>query len=348
MIRRYLEGYDKFKCIADKCPDTCCSGWLIEIDDESLLKYKELSAKDNEFGNRIDFNNQCFKQEDNRDCAFLCKDGFCYMQREYGEKTLCYTCDMYPRHVEEFPQTREYSLSVSCPVVAKTLIQKKSYIKFSDSEDLEKDDEEYEEFNELLYSNLLELRTVIVKLLSENSAKYEIKAQRIINSMQAVQEAIDEGIWVSLVGEFEKCNKGVTENSFEEYLSEFELIENLEPLRREFSAWMKQSLNKLKSETDVEKHYSIFDKEHPEMDMIQCNVTLYFIYTYFCGAVYDDYVYSMARLSIFAGRMIKLLCFAKWLECGKIEVDEILYKLCRELEHSADNISIIKQELDLM
>ena len=28
--------YNAFSCIADACPDTCCAGWQIMIDDRSL------------------------------------------------------------------------------------------------------------------------------------------------------------------------------------------------------------------------------------------------------------------------------------------------------------------------
>jgi lysine-N-methylase len=32
--------YKKFKCIADKCTDSCCVGWEIEVDEKTLAKYK--------------------------------------------------------------------------------------------------------------------------------------------------------------------------------------------------------------------------------------------------------------------------------------------------------------------
>ena len=40
---RYLKPhfYDKFVCTAGDCPDTCCAGWQIMIDDASLEKYKK-------------------------------------------------------------------------------------------------------------------------------------------------------------------------------------------------------------------------------------------------------------------------------------------------------------------
>ena len=31
--------YKEFSCIAGACPDTCCAGWQIVIDDKSLKKY---------------------------------------------------------------------------------------------------------------------------------------------------------------------------------------------------------------------------------------------------------------------------------------------------------------------
>ena len=32
--------YKEFSCIAGACPDTCCAGWQILIDDKTLKKYR--------------------------------------------------------------------------------------------------------------------------------------------------------------------------------------------------------------------------------------------------------------------------------------------------------------------
>ena len=42
--------YKKFSCIADACPDTCCAGWQIMIDDKSLSKYRHFQGS---FRNRL-------------------------------------------------------------------------------------------------------------------------------------------------------------------------------------------------------------------------------------------------------------------------------------------------------
>ncbi len=36
--------FDSFKCTAGSCSDNCCIGWEIDIDDETLLKYKSLNS----------------------------------------------------------------------------------------------------------------------------------------------------------------------------------------------------------------------------------------------------------------------------------------------------------------
>ena len=36
--------YDDFKCIANKCIDSCCIGWQINIDEKTYKKYKKVKG----------------------------------------------------------------------------------------------------------------------------------------------------------------------------------------------------------------------------------------------------------------------------------------------------------------
>ena len=49
---RYLKPhfYDQFVCTAGDCPDTCCAGWQIVIDEDSLERY---GNEKSEFGKRL-------------------------------------------------------------------------------------------------------------------------------------------------------------------------------------------------------------------------------------------------------------------------------------------------------
>ena len=114
---RYLKPYfyDQFVCTAGDCPDTCCAGWQIVIDEDSLERYgNEKSEFGKRLRNSIDWEEECFYQN-NRRCAFLNDENFCDLYKALGPDSLCDTCRLYPRHTEEYEGLRELSLSLSCP-----------------------------------------------------------------------------------------------------------------------------------------------------------------------------------------------------------------------------------------
>lgn len=39
---RVPDYYDEFECIADKCTDTCCAGWQVDVDDNLLPIIRQL------------------------------------------------------------------------------------------------------------------------------------------------------------------------------------------------------------------------------------------------------------------------------------------------------------------
>ena len=81
--------YKEFSCIAGACPDTCCAGWQIVIDDKSLKKYKRVKGTfRNRLHNDIDWKEKVFRQYEKR-CAFLNEDSLCDIYSEVGKRMLC-------------------------------------------------------------------------------------------------------------------------------------------------------------------------------------------------------------------------------------------------------------------
>lgn len=83
---RYLKPhfYDQFVCTAGDCPDTCCAGWQIVIDEDSLERYgNEKSEFGKRLRNSIDWEEECFYQN-NRRCAFLNDENLCDLYKELG------------------------------------------------------------------------------------------------------------------------------------------------------------------------------------------------------------------------------------------------------------------------
>ena len=139
---RYLKPhfYDQFTCTAGDCPDTCCAGWQIVIDEDSLERYgKEQGEFGKRLRNSIDWEEECFYQK-NRRCAFLNDENLCDLYKALGPDALCDTCRLYPRHTEEYEGLRELSLSLSCPEAARIILSCQEPVRFLAEETDEEDD----------------------------------------------------------------------------------------------------------------------------------------------------------------------------------------------------------------
>ena len=69
---------------------------------------------------------------------------------------------------------------------------------------------------------------------------------------------------------------------------------------------------------------------------------VYFVFTYFCGAVYDDNIIGKMQTAVVSTMLIQELAIAKWIEQGE-NLDfygfvDIAHRVSRELEHSDLNL----------
>ena len=132
MINIDAEIYREFTCKADKCKHTCCRGWEIDIDDDTLDYYNSL---DTELGNEIRKNISGCGQEgesasfmlttDER-CPFLKYDGLCRIIEELGDDGLCDICRLHPRFYEIINDYNLAGVGLSCEKASELLFGKKS------------------------------------------------------------------------------------------------------------------------------------------------------------------------------------------------------------------------------
>lgn len=336
MKERYLAGYKDFKCIAADCPATCCSGWQIMIDKRSLETYR--SFNDEALTNSVNWEESCFKQKPNGDCAFLQENGLCALIIKKGEQALCRTCDLYPRHIEVFPGAFEYSLSASCPVVAEKLMALSSLLSYTEENSTLEIHEEFDTFNEEIYQELLACREEFFSLIKDPAISFDEKCGRILRKMQDVQDRYDG--W-----DVEELSDGILNLNIMEHM---ELLTELEQLDPSFCAWLQQARSILHKAADEDT--AQFEKAHP-LWQIQCeNILYYFLYTYLCVACYDEYIFGMAAVAVYSAKLMKALWIAKYLELGRplsiSEQAKILYLYSRELEHSTENLFLLEQLLD--
>lgn len=127
MIELVPNYYQQFKCKADKCRHTCCAGWEIDIDPDTLDLYqsmggplgKELHDNILSDGNTASFN-LVGKEER---CPFLNDNNLCRLILERGdEELLCDICHEHPRFYNYHDNMIEKGLGLACEEAARIVL----------------------------------------------------------------------------------------------------------------------------------------------------------------------------------------------------------------------------------
>lgn len=132
-----VDLFKDFECTADACPSTCCAGWGIIIDKETCKKMKE-----NEETLGVPYEDWLIEGADGRTkaklvnerCCMLNEQNLCNVVLKLGPEYLSKTCTVYPRMFRNYGPVQEAYLSVSCPEVIRSLMDK-PYVDFDFGED---------------------------------------------------------------------------------------------------------------------------------------------------------------------------------------------------------------------
>lgn len=125
VVPRYVT---RFNCLGGACPDTCCSGWNIFVDQASHNAYAgcQHSSMSAQFKQHlkpadqatVDHASTILRDETTGGCPFL-SDGWCGIQSTLGEAWLSDVCASYPRLNLRLGDLLFQSMSLSCPEAAR-------------------------------------------------------------------------------------------------------------------------------------------------------------------------------------------------------------------------------------
>ena len=79
MLVRIPDYFDQFACLAGACPHSCCIGWEVVLDEDTVRRYQQLPGA---LGERLrdamalDGEDVCFPL-DGRRCPFLNQENLC-------------------------------------------------------------------------------------------------------------------------------------------------------------------------------------------------------------------------------------------------------------------------------
>ncbi|MGN0295191.1 MAG: flagellin lysine-N-methylase [Lachnospiraceae bacterium] len=380
--------YDDFRCLAGDCPDTCCAGWQIYIDDDSLDRYERVKGS---FGSRlvnsINWQEGAFYQDAGR-CVFLNEEDLCDLHQELGESALCDTCRRYPRHVEEFDGLRELSLSLSCPEAARMLLTCTEPERFIQWETDEAEDSfEEDEMDYLLFTRLEDAREVMLRILGNRESDIENRMALVLGLAEEMQDCMDENRSFDMDDVIDRYRKGTetgevqdkdlsedpgaeAENAagshdgkfpgrYETCCREFPIFHKMEHLRPEWGLMLDDMWSTLYArgrETyeeicrEFENYCESSSRNHTIRQQTGERLMTEFVYTWFCGAVYDEEIAVKIRFAVFSTRWIQELTMYRYVKNnGQLSMEDIIemtWKYAREIEHSDVNLGILEEELE--
>lgn len=357
--------YKKFQCTASACTDTCCAGWQIMIDDKSLRKYKKIpGAFGNRMKNSVDWKEGAFLQYEGR-CAFLNEENLCDLYAEAGAHMLCRTCRRYPRHTEEYEGIREISLSLSCVEAAKIILGSEEPVRFLNREDDR--EETYESFDFFLFTKLMDVREEMIGILQERKEPMEFRTGKVLALAHDVQRRIRGESLFEIDQLLERYQKEKNREKFREKLEKirqknvsryeimsqmFQVFEKLEVLKADWKPYIESVEQRLftQGEAAYRESFARFEEEVCKEEGWQIyleQLMVYFIFTYFCGAVYDEMAYEKVKLAAVSTLLIQEMAFAAFLENGKFPqvetLAEIAHRYAKEIEHSDANLKRLEE-----
>lgn len=315
-MKIFVPDYFKnFRCIADRCPDTCCAGWEVYLDPDSTQYYKTVGG---EIGEKLrsrlakdEDGDDCFTLDENNRCPFLNGSNLCELYIALGEKSLCSTCTLFPRFYDDFDSFREEGLGFGCPEAARIILENNRPLVLTEYGETEGNDFDIDK--EFL-KHLLTLRERIFKIINDNSISFKLKITKIFSLCESMQEAID--------GE---TTDRKTHSDFRQCVETLSQMEYIDEKRKNFFL----SLNDNNFNSEV---YQTYQNDFNRL-------LEYYIFRYFLKAVYDYDVLTKVKYGVFACAVTGRL-YAKG-------IDRItaMYGYSKEIEYSDVNLEILDNAL---
>lgn len=374
MLYRIPDYYKEFCCTADQCEDTCCAGWEIGIDRRTLARYyRQDDAVGKRLHRSINWQRGTFRQTKEKRCAFLNRDNLCELYRALGADGLCQTCRRYPRHVEEFENVREITLSLSCPRVAQIILSREKPVTFRSYEREGTENDEY--FDTLLYEKLCNAREAMRGILQNRILEQELRTALVLGLAHDIQVRISRE-------ELEDCDKVIARYQGERAVeimrqrqkrNGYVRVEQREELQYRITEKLFTGLHDLEQIQDGwdarlrETEQLLFGKGVPEYGRLHLafarwmresmpqwelqweQLLIYFMDTYFCGAVYDGRAYGKMQMAVGSVWLIYEMLLARWIKNGReLDWEDIVratYQYSREIEHSDRNLELLERQM---
>ena len=324
--------YKNFKCIADKCIDTCCAGWNVVFDETSVSKYDIVKS---DFGRKlkenIDFDGKQYTAKMHCDrCAFLNDKNLCEIYINLGENALSGICTNHPRFINDFGGVKEITFSLSCPESVRLLLS-------ANNMDIVTEDTETpitpNDIDADLYFYLKNARQRIFDALKNDFSLKTLFS--IYKYCEKLQNNIDNYTYIESEISLEN-SIGFNLEDFSKILSAYKNADfTREKLKNAFISAYKK----------VKKHdvLEVIDKVISENPTLFYKLTCVYIFRFFLTAVFDEDLLEKIKFIL-----TSIFIFAYLLATNEglfEDFSELIRLYTRDIIHSEENVELINKTL---
>ena len=183
--------YHKFACIAERCSDSCCHEWEVQVDPDSAARYR---AMEGQLGDDLrtflyEEDGETYLRNQNNRCPMWRDDGLCRIQAALGHDALCQVCQQFPRLRHDYGDFVEQGLEVSCPEAARLILSDPDWV--LETQVIPGGEEA--EYDELDMEILRSTRAEAVSILLDRSVPVNEALAALLLYGYAAQEMLDSG-----------------------------------------------------------------------------------------------------------------------------------------------------------
>lgn len=365
--------YKKFKCISSACTDSCCQGWEIDIDEDTLKSYK---AVEGSFGKRLMDNISIpdddslpahFIQTKGERCPFLNEQNLCDIFINIGQEHLSQICTHHPRYYDWFFFGKEEGLGLCCEEAARLVLLDKvtsvgeMFDVIETEGEMDVEEQVYDDdLTAAVCDVLFDIRQDIFKealkdtkttttgqIISSNSTD---NMNEIFSKINEYQKKYDDVIFGEVEDDETVTGSDELLPPFDEIFWSVDFIKSLLSFLRKLEindmSWW-GLLGKLYDNCEnILEHKAEFEEYYKDKDYKFNNLFVYFIFRHFCKTRFDDEMTQKIIFALISVSVIKFVDIYYYIRDGKL-LDRQQIEICKlyskEIEYDEDNTASLSR-----
>jgi hypothetical protein len=108
----------QFTCLGERCEDTCCQGWSMQVDAPTLERYRQQAPQLLDSVEQQDDGLAIMRKNPDSLCVKF-EGGLCGVQKEFGDRFLSDACYFYPRVSRSLGSSVVMTAAMSCPEIVR-------------------------------------------------------------------------------------------------------------------------------------------------------------------------------------------------------------------------------------